>query len=60
MGFAVFTFLAIFFLIGSAGLLLFYREVMVKRISEAINPRRGAEDPDDGDQADGVLDRQRG
>jgi tight adherence protein C len=40
MGFAVFTFLAIFFLIGSAGLLLFYREVMVKRISEAINPRR--------------------
>jgi len=40
MGFAVFTFLAIFFLIASAGLLLFYREVMVKRISEAINPRR--------------------
>src|SRR5579863_4281658 len=40
MGFAVFTFLAIFFLIGSAGLLLFYREVMVKRISDVINPRR--------------------
>jgi tight adherence protein C len=40
MGFAVFTFLAIFFLIASAGLLLFYREVMVKRISEVINPRR--------------------
>lgn len=40
MGFAVFTFLAIFFLFASAGLLLFYREVMVKRISEAINPHR--------------------
>jgi tight adherence protein C len=40
MGFAVFAFLAIFFLVASAGLLLFYREVMVKRISEVINPRR--------------------
>jgi len=38
MGFAFFTFLAVFLLIGSAGLLLFYREVMLKRISEAINP----------------------
>jgi len=40
MGFAAFTFLAVFLLIASAGLLLFYREVMVKRISEVINPRR--------------------
>ncbi|MGB7266989.1 MAG: type II secretion system F family protein [Terracidiphilus sp.] len=40
MVFAVFTFLAVFLLIASAGLLLFYREAMVKRISEAINPRR--------------------
>ena len=40
MGFAVFTFLAVFLLIASAGLLLFYREVMVRRISEVINPRR--------------------
>jgi tight adherence protein C len=39
MGVAVFTFLAIFLLIASGGLLLFYREVMLKRISEAINPR---------------------
>ena len=38
MGFAFFTFLAVFLLIASAGLLLFYREVMVKRISEVINP----------------------
>ncbi len=38
MGFAVVTFLAIFLLIASGGLLLFYREVMLKRISEAINP----------------------
>jgi tight adherence protein C len=40
MGFAAFTFLAVFLLIASAGLLLFYREVMVRRISEVINPRR--------------------
>ena len=32
------TFLAVFLLIASGGLLLFYREVMLKRISEAINP----------------------
>jgi len=40
MGFALFTFLAVFLLFASAGLLMFYREVMVKRISEVINPRR--------------------
>ena len=40
MGFAFFTFLAVFLLIASAGLLLFYREVMVKRISEVINPHK--------------------
>jgi len=28
-----------FLLIGSGGFLLFYREVMLKRISEAISPR---------------------
>ena len=44
MGFAIFTFLAVFLLIGSGGLLLFYREAMLKRISEVINPRREAED----------------
>ncbi len=60
MAFAVFAFLAMFFLIGSAGLLLFYREVMLKRISEAINPRREQKRLTDGHQADRVLDRQRG
>jgi tight adherence protein C len=39
MTFAVLTFLAVFLLIGTGGALLFYREVMIKRISEAINPR---------------------
>ena len=39
MGFAVLAFLAVFLLIASGGLLLFYREVMLKRISEAISPR---------------------
>jgi tight adherence protein C len=43
MVFAIFTFGAVFLLIASAGLLLFYREAMVKRISEAINPRREQE-----------------
>jgi len=38
MGFAFVTFLAVFLLIASGGLLLFYREVMLKRISEAISP----------------------
>jgi tight adherence protein C len=40
MTFAVLAFLAVFLLIASGGLLLFYREVMLQRISEAISPRR--------------------
>lgn len=42
MGYVVITFLAIFLLIGSAGLLLFYRQAMVQRISSVItrNPVR--------------------
>ena len=43
MVFAVLTFLAVFVLIGAGGALLFYREVMLKRISEAISPRRKQE-----------------
>jgi tight adherence protein C len=39
MPFAVFTFLGVFLLLASGGLLLFYREEMMQRISEAINPR---------------------
>jgi tight adherence protein C len=39
MGIAIFTFAVIFLLIVSGGLLLFYREEMLQRISEAINPR---------------------
>jgi tight adherence protein C len=39
MGFIVLTFLAVFLLVGSGGLLLFYREMMLKRISETISPR---------------------
>lgn len=38
MGFAVTAFLAIFVLIASGGLLLFYREAMLQRITEVINP----------------------
>jgi tight adherence protein C len=39
MTFAILAFLTVFLLIASGGLLLFYREVMLKRISEAISPR---------------------
>jgi tight adherence protein C len=39
MEIAVFSFCVLFLLIGSGGLLLFYREAMLKRISEAINPQ---------------------
>ena len=38
MGFVIFTFCAVFLLIASGGLLLFYREAMIQRISDVINP----------------------
>jgi len=38
MGIAFFAFLVIFLLIASGGLLLFYREAMLQRISDVINP----------------------
>jgi len=40
MGFAVFTFLCVFLLIASAGVLLFYRGAMIQRISSVINQRK--------------------
>jgi tight adherence protein C len=40
MGFAAFTFFVIFLLIASGGMLLFYREAMLQRISEVV-PSRG-------------------
>lgn len=39
MGFAVLAFLAAFLLIASIGVLLFYREAALQRISEIIEPR---------------------
>jgi tight adherence protein C len=39
MGFVAFTFFVIFLLIASGGLLLFYRESMLKRISAVVAPR---------------------
>jgi len=39
MTFAILAFLAVFLLFASGGFLLFYREVMLQRIAEAINPR---------------------
>lgn len=39
MGFAALTFLFIFVLIASGGLILFYREAMIQRISAVITPR---------------------
>ena len=40
MGFAVGAFLVIFLLIASGGLLLFYREAMIQRISDVITPHK--------------------
>lgn len=37
---AAFAFMAAFLFIASIGILLFYRETMLKRISEVVNPRR--------------------
>jgi tight adherence protein C len=39
MGVAFFAFVTIFLLIGSAGLLIFYREAMLQRLSQAIAPQ---------------------
>jgi tight adherence protein C len=39
MGIAIFAFVVAFLLISSGGLLLFYREAMIQRISEVINPQ---------------------
>jgi tight adherence protein C len=39
MRFVAFTFFVIFLLIGSGGLLLFYREAMLQRISAVVSPR---------------------
>lgn len=38
MGLALFAFIAVFLLIGSAGLLIFYRAAMVQRLSAVIAP----------------------
>jgi tight adherence protein C len=43
MGIAAITFVVIFILVGSAGLLLFYREAMVQRLSGLVTPgKRGS------------------
>ena len=39
MGFAIVSFLAVFLLVVTGGLLLFYREAMIQRISTVITPR---------------------
>ncbi len=38
MGIVIFAFIAIFALVATGGLLLFYREAMLQRISDVINP----------------------
>lgn len=39
MGFVIFTFVIIFVLIASGGLILFYRQAMIQRVSAVITPR---------------------
>ncbi len=43
MAFALFAFTAIFILLASAGLLVFYREAMFQRLSHAISPQEAEE-----------------
>ena len=43
MGLAIFSFLVVFLLIGSGGLVLFYREEVLQRLSTVIAPRRASE-----------------
>ena len=40
MGIIIFAFLGVFLLITSAGLLLFYREAMMKRLAAVVSPNR--------------------
>lgn len=40
MIFAILAFVAVFVLIGSIGVLMFYREAALERISQVVNPRR--------------------
>jgi tight adherence protein C len=44
MGIVAISFGAIFFLIASGGLLLFYREAMIQRISQVVTPRAKRQD----------------
>src|SRR6185437_9019509 len=39
MGFAAFTFIAIFLLIASGGLIIFYREALIQRVAQVVMPR---------------------
>ncbi len=39
MAIALISFAAVFLLITSAGLLLFYREAMLQRMADVVNPR---------------------
>ena len=45
MGLAVITFIALFVLIGSAGLLVFYRDAMRKRLASAVSPKAETDNP---------------
>ncbi len=54
------AFCAVFLLIASGGLILFYREALPQRIAEAINPRPKTEKPFNTIQRDGLFARRRG
>src|SRR5438045_7631961 len=43
MGLALFAFIAVFLLVGSAGLLMFYRAAMLQRLSTVIAPHSQAD-----------------
>ena len=55
MGLATFSFVVVFLLIASGGLLLFYRQAMVQRISSVITPRAEKRDLIDSIQRTGLT-----
>ena len=60
MGIAGFSFIIIFALIASGGMLLFYRQAMLQRISDVVTQRPKRSDIPGHDSADRFVDRRHG
>ena len=60
MAFAIISFIVAFLLIGSGGLLIFYRDTIQERISSALYPRANKKTMSTHDRRDAPCDRRRG